>query len=381
MAEELKVLMMGGHRCGKTSVLASMFYQAINGDLCNILTLNNATTIQSKDNDIINSLENKRLELQYFIMKGGNRIFLADQNPTMTFGDYTLQLQIPRSRRYMEIVFRDSPGYIFETTSKHYEDTMNYAKEFDVFVVVVDTPYLMAGNEVEKEAANIKDDIHRFLMNMNRTEAVQVIFVPVKCERWMKEGQIDRVTQAVEELYASTIRDLLANEKIEVSIIPVETAGDIVFEELRKSYVLCNNETGRQERCSLVEMNDTIVRLANGKIHQLRDCESVLEDITSFFPSTSIERRNVWYSLWHNPKATYSPHNCEQLLISILRFIYKKYKRKNNPFLLHIMPLKSPFGGITIGEMEEVLRELSRTGLIKDSGDGIKILKSFSCDF
>ena len=45
----LKVLMMGGRRCGKTSVLTSMFYQAINGDLNNIFTLNNETAFQEKD--------------------------------------------------------------------------------------------------------------------------------------------------------------------------------------------------------------------------------------------------------------------------------------------------------------------------------------------
>lgn len=378
MNRRFQVLMMGGNRCGKTSVLTSMFYQAINGDLNNIFTSSNVTPIHREDNEVIGLLENKRLELQNFIMKGGNHIFLADRNPGRNIWYYTLRLQLPGTGRHMEIIFRDCPGTLFYPESPLSDNAMDYMRECDVFIVVVDTPYLMAGTDYEKEAANIKDSIHTFLTNMNRNEVVQVIFVPVKCERWMKEGKIDRVTQAVEELYASTIRDLLATEEIEVSIIPVETAGDIVFEELRKSYVLCNNETGRQERCSLVEMNDTIVRLANGKIHQLRDSESVLEDMTSFFPFTSIERRNAWYSLWHNPKATYSPHNCEQLLIHILRFIYKKYIPKQ---LRYIMPPISPFGGITIEEMKYILRELSRTGLIKDSGDGIKILKSYKCDF
>lgn len=373
MNKDLKVLMMGGHRCGKTSVLTSMFYQVIYGDLNNVFTLSNVKTIQMKDNDVMNSLENKRLELQKFIAIGGNRIFLADQNLPMNFQDYTFRLQLSGIDRGMEIQFRE----ISDPINIHYTEAMDYMQECNVFVVVVDTPYLMAGTDNEKEAANIKDSIHTFLTNMNRNrnEAVQVIFVPVKCERWMKEGKIDSVTQAVVELYAFTIRDLLATEKIEVSIIPLETAGDIVFKELRKSYLLCNNETGKQNKCSLVEVNGTIVRLANGKIHQLRDYESVIENPNGVFPWTSIERRTAWYSLWHNPKATYSPNNCEQLLIHILRFIYKKYKRKNNPFLLHIMPPKSPFGGITIEEMEEVLR------LIKDSGDGIKILKSYKCDF
>lgn len=371
----LRVLMMGGRRCGKTSVLTSMFHQAINGDLKDIFTLNNDTTYQRKDDEEIDQLENKRLELQNFIMRGGNRIFLADQAPTMNFWDYTLRLQIPGTGRDMKIVFRDSAGEVFDTTSEHYENTMNYAKVCDVFVVVVDTPYLMAGNEVEKEAANIKDNIHTFLTNMRRNKAVQVIFVPVKCEKWIKDGAIDSVIDAVKTLYKPTIKDLLTTEKVEISIIPIQTAGDIVFEELREPYLLYDNRTGKTQKCSLDKNDDSIVITKNGMPHRLRDGEYVNDDPEGIFKGTPIIRPSSWYSLWHKPRATYSPHNCEQIVIHILRFMFNKTKSENSGGLFKKL-WNFIWGEIKPEEMEAALRRLSETGLIKDNGDGIEILKS-----
>lgn len=49
MAEPLKVLMVGGRRCGKTSALASMFEQMINGEVKNYFTVSDRTHLETKD--------------------------------------------------------------------------------------------------------------------------------------------------------------------------------------------------------------------------------------------------------------------------------------------------------------------------------------------
>ena len=370
----LKVLMMGGRRCGKTSALASLFDQSINGEVNNHFTIADTTTIQVRDGEKIDMLSNKRLELINSIEKGGNNTFLVDQAPTNKYWDYTLKVQIPgNTRKYLEMVFRDSAGEFFEVGNQYHNDTIAFIQECDVFVIVVDTPYMMEGTNAEKEAANVTDSIHTFLTHMDTSKAKQVIFVPVKCEKWVKEGKIDKVTDTVKKLYAATFNALMAINNIEVSIIPIETAGDIIFEELREPYILYNNITGKQQKCS--KTSEKSVVLYNGNNYRLTANDILNEDLEGIFPGTNITRPAAWYSLRHEPKAKYTPHNCEQLSLHILRFMFNKQKNETYGGFIGWL-LKSFFGTITMEEMENALIELRMANLIKDSGEGITILKS-----
>ncbi len=374
----LKVLMMGGRRCGKTAALASLFDQMIHGKTNEYLTVCDNTVLQEKEGERQESLNNKRLELEHFILSGKNNTFLVDKGPTPNFWDYNLQLQIPGTNKRMEIQFRDSAGEFFDAGGLHHEETTKFVKECDVFVVVVDTPYLMAGNKIEAEAANIIDSIHTFLMqidNQNGRKAKQVIFVPIKCEKWVKEGKIDEVVAAVEEKYSASIKDLKASNKTEISIIPIETAGDIIFAELRAPYLLFNTLTNKKSYCS--KISDRLVVLADGKNHKLTADEILNEDPNGVFvvgkERTDIVRPAAWYNLRNAPKAMYTPHNCEQLPLHIIRFMFNK--RKSEAWSGIIGDLISFFGGISAKDMQAALDNLSAANLIKDSGEGIKILK------
>ena len=55
----LKVLMMGGRRCGKTSVLASMFERMSNGVANTYITVTDGTTLKVKDGERQDSLSGK----------------------------------------------------------------------------------------------------------------------------------------------------------------------------------------------------------------------------------------------------------------------------------------------------------------------------------
>ena len=60
----LKVLMMGGRRCGKTSALASLFDQMVNGATNQFLTVSDRTdNSQNKDGESIDTLHHKKYEL------------------------------------------------------------------------------------------------------------------------------------------------------------------------------------------------------------------------------------------------------------------------------------------------------------------------------
>lgn len=374
----LKVLMMGGRRCGKTSALASLFDQMIHGKTNEFLTVCDKTVLEEKDGEKQDSLTGKRLELEHFISKGKNNTFLADKSPTMNYWKYVLQLQIPGTDKRMEVEFLDSAGEFFDAGGKHHNETVSFVRECDVFVVIVDTPYLMAGSKVEAEAANVIDSIHTFLMQTdsdNGRKAKQVLFVPIKCEKWVKDGRIEDVVKAIEEKYDATIRDLKASNKTEISIIPIETAGDIIFAELKDPYILFNTQNNQAVKCA--KISDRLVLLSDGKNRKIQDCEILNDDPEGVFKFgeevSGIVRPNAWFHLRNEPKAAYSPNNCEQLPLHIIRFMFNKKKAESWGGI--IGDLVSFFGGISSKDMQKALDSLSQANLIKDSGEGIKVIK------
>lgn len=109
----LKVLMMGGRRCGKTSALASLFDQMINGATNDYLTVADDTDPNQRNDDgtekgeRIETLNNKKLELKHFIGKATNNTFLVDAGPTKEYWDYLLRVQIPGMYRVTTKSFID----------------------------------------------------------------------------------------------------------------------------------------------------------------------------------------------------------------------------------------------------------------------------------
>lgn len=147
----LKILMMGGRRCGKTSALASLFEQMVNGPVKNYFTVSDQTILETKDGETQDSLNGKFLELTQMLGKPHTKTFLVDKGPTNNFWNYSLKLQIPGTDRSMFMEFRDSAGEFFEAGGAHSKETNDYVSECDVFVIIVDTPYLMGCNEEESK--------------------------------------------------------------------------------------------------------------------------------------------------------------------------------------------------------------------------------------
>ncbi len=379
MESDLKVLMMGGRRCGKTSALASLFCEARRGQLKTVFDFNNVTPPQCKQEQDgrmheIDSLENKRRELERAIRDGGNGVFLVDAGITKNYWDYVLRLTVPGTNKKYDIQFRDCAGEVFEKNVP--TDLVDYIKKCDVFIIVVDTPFLMEEQDVENECANRYEEISDFLRYMDRGgKPIQVLFVPVKCEKWVKDEKIDEVCNAVEKYHGNTIRTLLASPNVEVSIIPIETAGDVIFEEFRMPYVLLDRADDNKiiGKCSKDDADDTVVIMGNGMPHKKKENEYEYEDITAVFTGTDIVRKSTWFSLRHKPKAQYAPHNCEQLVTHILRFMFNK-RYKEFGFLDHLRAIFG--GGVTMDDMQNALQEIKKLNLIKNKGEGIRILKS-----
>lgn len=382
--ESLKVLILGGRQCGKTSLLASIFDSMMRGKTNEFLIACDKTSIEDQDIERQHSLSGKRLSLEYFINKGNNSTFCVKYAPDNCYWNYILELRIPGTSKRMDVEFLDLPGSFLEGGSYHLPYIASLVNKFDVFVVVVDTPYLM-GNKAVAEAANAIDAIHALLMQIDSQDtrtAKQILFVPVKCEKWIKDGIIDDVTQKTEEIYSATISYFRVSSNNEVSIIPAETAGDIIFSELKEPYVLFNTQNNSQVRCA--KISNRLVLLPDGKVHRIAEDETLSADPCAVFDPLNgvsrIIRPNEWFHLRNAPKATYSPHNCEQLLFHIIRFMYykKKFESAESLMLNIIDRSNNFFGSISLNDIRNVLGRLYLANLIKDCGEGIKVLKKLS---
>ena len=400
MSEPLRVIMMGGRRCGKTSALASLFEEMKNGPVKDYFTVSDRTVLETKGFEVQDSLNDKTLELQNMLEtnKNNSNIFLVDKNPTSNFWLYKLHLQIPGTHREMDIEFRDSAGEFFEASGMHARETEEYIKGSDVFVIVVDTPYLMgSADESTKDlcpdsinlGTNRVQDIQNFLTHIDDKDgqdAKMVVFVPLKCEKWAKEPNgLNKVSARIKEVYGTHIKNLSAYEKMNICVIPMLTSGNILFSEFRKAY-LYNSFEGTIRCCKI---DDETIRKEDGENDLPMPGETVVEDAESVISGTNLARPYAWYQI--NPNdSSFSPKNCDQLPLHIIRFMLMKLmdaeaKVKHGGLLGWIYDflrdmidrIRGIFGTMNTDELKQIIGKMQRSGIIKDTGDGIEILKRF----
>ena len=400
MAEPLKVIMMGGRRCGKTSALASLFEEMKNGQVKDYFTVSDRTVLETKGFETQDSLNDKTLELQNMLEsnKDNSNIFLVDKNPTSNFWLYKLHLQIPGTKREMDIEFRDSAGEFFEASGSHAQETEEYSKHCDVFVSVVDTPYQMGSvDESTKDlcpesidlGTNRVQDIQNFLTHIDDKEgqdAKMVVFVPLKCEKWAKEPNgLNKVTARIKEVYGTHIKNLSAYEKMNICVIPMQTSGNILFSEFRKAYIY--NSIDGPVRCCKID--DETVRKEDGENDLPMPGETVVEDGEAVINGTTLQRPYSWYQI--NPNdSSFAPKNCDQLPLHIIRFMLMKLMDAEAnvqhggllgwiyDFLRDMINrIRGIFGTMNTEELKQIIGRMQRSGLIKDTGDGIEIIKRF----
>lgn len=379
--------MVGGRRCGKTSALASTFDQIINGPVKDYFTVSDDTEYETKETDngfeTQDVLSDKQLELESRLESPTDDFFIVDRNPTYGLWTYKLRLTVPGTRQSMDIEFADVPGEWFapkagKNIDKHTgkmvsEIIKERVNTTDVFIVMVDTPYLMHERESIAKASNSVAGIHDYLTHISDDEGKLVIFSPIKCEMWVKKGKMDDVVERLKRIYESTITALTAYPKMNICIMPIETAGNILFFEYGEPLLLVD---AGSKPCK--KINDKYARLGNGDLYSLKGNEQFNLDSEALI-SGDIMRPYSWYHINQSPTATklYAPYNCEQIPLHIVDFMLKKMIRQNPGGILGWI-WQNIFGGISKQTLQSKLSEMRSKGIIKENVDHIKYLKRYS---
>mgnify|MGYP000023714101 CR=1 FL=1 len=371
---DIKILMMGGRRSGKSSILASMIHQLSNNvDLCTKYI--QITPYGGEDGTAI-PLEEKRNNLVSFIeKKPTGSHYLVDFNPDDKFNKYYFKAKIPKPeggtyRGNVKIEIVDCPGECFDTPKAkdnvHAEfdakiaELSKHAQQSDIFLIIVDTPYLMDSKSDSGKfmTVNRPDSIKKFIQEnvafARNDDYKKVIFVPVKCEKW--RNNLDEVSKKLQEPnYFGNLMDFLdADQRWSYSVIPALTAGSIEFSEFGDPFLT----KLAQEKCSQLG-NSPLYRMADGSIKTLKKEEVIVDgEHKVLFP---------YYSWFVNKDKKYEPENCDQIGLHVWRFVVYKTKinREHSSFPAWLT------GFPTISRLEELVRNMEQGGLLKDTEKGI----------
>lgn len=405
MKHGLKVLMMGGQRVGKSSALAAIIDAFTKAPINSLLLAKDVTQ------NTLEPISSKLLEIQSCLTKNYRHVVLVDTGKTEIFNHYTLQLSVPSNNNKMEILFTDVNGEFYENGNIYQNQVCDMISEYDVFIIAIDTPMLMEAvntsnpyvNEIINEKFNFVEDIHNFLTSINEKDNVSaklVIFTPIKCEKWAKENKLDLVIARTKQVYETAIAGIQAHKNIRIEFLPIQTIGSIVFiEHLPASLFTYKKRHFLFFKQTVIEKGSVIaydkVRLSNGQIMPLS--KGFIDDDPSavLIFGTAIVRPNSWYFVCSRE---YKPHNCEQIALHILEFMFRKMmdakiREENNRgilyrgvralanFALNIVTLslwsdiKDYFGDIPMSMIESVIDTMKSQGIIKYSGEGIEVYK------
>lgn len=239
----INILMLGGKRCGKTTVLASMFDE-VNRALA-------GTNIMLRVNDEnVASLRQARYGIQQKMEEF--RVPLTriqvDDNATNAMKTYFFDLVCGNSNVKFQI--HDIPGEWL--TDGHEKQVMQLIKDCQVIMIAIDTPYLFAkmtgaGYGIYHEEYNKPQEITNLIKNTLSAEAVtdrMVLFVPIKCERYYHlthcpelninhRNYMNEIVEAVSYGYNDLLMYLRSSMELEnrttLAITPILSAGGIDF--------------------------------------------------------------------------------------------------------------------------------------------------------
>ena len=397
---EHKILMLGGRRAGKSTILASILHllkSQADGALC---TINDKTEYSQKVKDSygieheIPSLDNKRKEVTRYIGDHSSHVtkdetnnvlnnatFLVDMTPSYGKASYILQVNAKTTSINLEFV--DVPGEWMRKGVSEHQQLKEQIAASDVFVIAIDTPFLMQDDEDVNTTYNRIDEITDALTSIkieNDLDRKQIILCPVKCEKWSRAGKIDDVKRAVKRAYANLINTWVKfSPTVDIWIMPIQTVGALESVKLMpaKRYLKKGGNDAMGTSCSEDELTGLVMD-KDGNTISPSEIDRLEND-----PFWDIDHVRIPLSWYHKVSDKFAPVFCEQPGFHILSFLVNKEEDvikaqkdgeqgSHGPFMLWLIRIFKPTFGKYLPVWREVIDGLRKQGLIKTGGDGFE---------
>lgn len=247
---QINIMMVGGRRCGKSTILAALRDQAN--------TAFNGKMVLDPDEENIMSgvvLDNVLYTAQnYFINYDPYAFFKPDDHTNGERKDYNFALKITGKRDSgINFRFTDVPGEWFKPSSGHMNEIKEIISESQVLIIGIDTPYLMeekgaAGYGIRHNTQNYVMEITQYIRDqLNVNSALKgklILFVPVKCEKYYYEDRMEELAQTVKTGYKELL-DYLKSPNLRndcsVAILPIISLGGLEFFSFEDGYMYRQN--------------------------------------------------------------------------------------------------------------------------------------------
>lgn len=357
-----KIIMLGGRRAGKSSILASVL-KCMNDELSSI-GVNVQEDKSGSMTSVTKTLNDKVAELKFYIEEQDDKMqFVVDSNPSIGSSNYKLKIGKTGDQITKTFEFIDVPGEWMAPNSEggseireedgvsNYNWLISQVKEGDVFIVAIDTPYLFErssindfynkNNEIDDilqniiirdEGENIGDDDENIIGNGKMIDKKMIVFCPVKAEKYFNEGIIDQVTEKVKQTYKNTINRWV-NRGVEILIMPLKTAGGLEFVKMRTPVRYYAND--KQQVCTVCGI-DVDADINNGSTKLYAEDGRVIRQTSESLIELPQNEQDLFLGKWMFgkyiiPKAWYrcngegyAPEYCEQPALRILKFLLEK---------------------------------------------------------
>lgn len=378
---EVKVIMLGGRRVGKSTILAGIMETLGKaGALSSHFICEDSTDYAAYNNFSIKK-KYKALTSLLETQKPGT-IFMTRGMGDSKIQKYNISLRLSDKPGRLMVDFYDVPGEFANPQNVEFQSEMlPLISDCDVFIVGIDTPYLMECAESVNNAHNRITDLEVSLQNIlvrDKTDLKMVMLVPLKCEKWLECGDVDKVIGKVKERYGVLLRTLSAYPSMAVSILPIATVGGIRYKRMYPAMIVKSDGVSTGYSCT-PEVDSEVV-VGDGGRYKIQPPYSIGSDPEAKVDGVSIP--NSWYEII--PGVGYAPKNCEQIALHILRFLIvktilkqKENDKKSDRFFGYIRSamnkLLNWWNGIDYEAFRKLIADLQNEGTIRDSGDGIEL--------
>ncbi|MBR5847595.1 MAG: hypothetical protein IKY72_07355 [Bacteroidaceae bacterium] len=226
MAElNLNVVLLGAHRSGKSSSLCLMIdsLNRIHSDI-QVRYLNELVEdmMRKKNRELIDIFSSHNIYREEW--------FDDELSDDKSFDSYSYIVEYKKKLK-INLCCTD-----ISVSGETINDFMSgtYIHLADVIIVAIDTPQLVENGYRGKIAncvSNVIDLIKTNTSGVGGTISKQLLFVPMKCEKYVHSGQMNYVVDAIKNTYA----DLFLYWKkcnIPAYIVPIQTLGDLEFSHI-----------------------------------------------------------------------------------------------------------------------------------------------------